>query len=36
MGGLINCSIMHSGTLDLADIERLGMNMRDWIRQIGV
>jgi len=28
--------IMHSGTLELADIERLGMNMRDWIRQIGV
>jgi hypothetical protein len=27
--------IMHSGTLELADIERLGINMRDWIRQVG-
>jgi Arc/MetJ family transcription regulator len=27
--------IMHSGTLDGADIERLGMNIRDWIKQVG-
>ena len=27
--------IMHSGTLDLEDIERLGMNIRDWIKQVG-
>ncbi len=27
--------IMHSGTLDIEDIERLGMNIRDWIKEIG-
>ena len=27
--------IMHSGTLEIDDIERLGMNIRDWIRQVG-
>jgi Arc/MetJ family transcription regulator len=27
--------IMHSGLLDLEDIERVGMNIRDWIRQVG-
>lgn len=27
--------IMHSGVLDQADIERVGMNIRDWIRQVG-
>lgn len=27
--------IMHSGVLDLEDIERVGMNVRDWIRQVG-
>jgi hypothetical protein len=26
--------IMHSGELDLEDIERVGMNMRDWIKQV--
>jgi hypothetical protein len=27
--------IMHSGTLDIADVERLGVNVRDWIKQVG-
>ena len=27
--------IMHSGTLDLEDIERLGINIRDWVKQVG-
>ena len=27
--------IMHSGILDKEDVARIGMNMRDWIRQVG-
>lgn len=27
--------IMHSGTLDRDDIERVGMNIRDWVKQVG-
>lgn len=27
--------IMHSGVLDPEDIERVGMNIRDWVRQVG-
>jgi Arc/MetJ family transcription regulator len=27
--------IMHSGLLDLEDVERVGMNIRDWVRQVG-
>lgn len=27
--------IMHSGSLELSDIERLGIYMRDWVRQVG-
>lgn len=27
--------IMHSGSLDKADIERLGIYIRDWIKQVG-
>lgn len=27
--------IMHSGTLAKEDIERLGINIRDWIKQVG-
>lgn len=27
--------IMHSGTLGKEDIERLGINIRDWIKQVG-
>ena len=27
--------IMHSGQLSLEDVERVGMIMRDWIRQVG-
>ena len=27
--------IMHSGQLSLEDIERVGMNIRDWVRQVG-
>jgi hypothetical protein len=27
--------IMHSGTLDQEDIERVGVNLRDWVRQVG-
>jgi hypothetical protein len=28
--------IMHSGVLDLADIERVGTTMRDWNKQVGL
>jgi len=27
--------IMHSGSLDPEDIERVGVNIRDWVRQVG-
>lgn len=27
--------IMHSGVLDIEDIERVGMNIRDWVKQVG-
>jgi hypothetical protein len=27
--------IMHSGTLESGDIQRLGINIRDWIKQVG-
>ena len=27
--------IMHSGELSTRDIERIGMNIRDWINQVG-
>jgi len=27
--------IMHSGSLDREDIERLGINIRDWVKQVG-
>ena len=27
--------IMHSGTLDRGDVERLGIYVRDWIKQVG-
>ena len=27
--------IMHSGTLDMEDVERLGVNIRDWVKQVG-
>jgi hypothetical protein len=27
--------IMHSGTLDPEDVARVGMNMRDWVKQVG-
>lgn len=27
--------VMHGGTLDKEDIERIGINIRDWIRQVG-
>jgi hypothetical protein len=27
--------IMHSGVLDPEDVERVGMNIRDWVRQVG-
>jgi hypothetical protein len=27
--------IMHSGVLDPEDIERVGVNIRDWVRQVG-
>jgi len=26
---------MHSGQLTLADVERVAMNIRDWVRQVG-
>jgi HEPN superfamily Swt1-like protein len=28
--------IMHSGMLEREDIERLGVNIRDWVKQVGV
>lgn len=28
--------IMHSGSLEFEDIERVGINVRDWIKQVGV
>ncbi len=28
--------IMHSGSLERADIERVGIHIRDWIKQVGV
>lgn len=28
--------IMHSGVLEKEDIQRLGINIRDWIKQVGV
>jgi len=28
--------IMHSGTLDTIDVERVGIHIRDWIHQVGV
>lgn len=27
--------IMHGGVIDKEDVERIGMNIRDWIRQVG-
>jgi hypothetical protein len=27
--------IMHSGTLDIEDVERVGMFIRDWVKQVG-
>jgi hypothetical protein len=27
--------IMHSGTLDTEDVERVGLYLRDWLRQVG-
>lgn len=27
--------IMHSGQLKMGDVERVGMNIRDWLRQVG-
>jgi hypothetical protein len=27
--------IMHSGKLEREDIERLGVNIRDWVKQVG-
>jgi hypothetical protein len=27
--------IMHSGVLDVEDMQRLGVNIRDWIKQVG-
>jgi len=27
--------IMHSGVLDIEDMERVGMSIRDWVRQVG-
>jgi hypothetical protein len=27
--------VMHGGVLDSEDIERLGVNMRDWLKQVG-
>ena len=28
--------IMHSGNLELEDVERVGINIRDWVKQVGV
>jgi hypothetical protein len=27
--------IMHSGVLDIEDVERVGMTIRDWVKQVG-
>ena len=27
--------IMHGGTLDTEDIERIGIYVRDWVKQVG-
>ena len=27
--------IMHSGQLKMGDVERVAMNIRDWLRQVG-
>lgn len=27
--------IMHSGTLERGDVERVGINIRDWVKQVG-
>lgn len=27
--------IMHSGSLEKADVERVGINIRDWVKQVG-
>jgi hypothetical protein len=27
--------IMHSGVLDVEDVRRLGINFRDWVKQVG-
>jgi hypothetical protein len=27
--------VMHGGVLQKEDIERIGMNIRDWVRQVG-
>jgi hypothetical protein len=27
--------IMHSGTLEIEDVERVGINIRDWVKQVG-
>jgi hypothetical protein len=27
--------IMHSGILDKEDIQRVGVNIRDWVKQVG-
>lgn len=27
--------VMHGGSLSKEDVERIGMNIRDWIRQAG-
>jgi hypothetical protein len=27
--------IMHSGTLERTDVERIGINIRDWVKQVG-
>ena len=28
--------IMHGGVLDIQDCERLGMSIRDWVKQVGI
>jgi hypothetical protein len=27
--------VMHGGVLAAEDVERIGMNIRDWVRQVG-
>jgi hypothetical protein len=27
--------IMHSGDLDQQDVERIGIHIRDWVKQVG-